>query len=187
MKTIKITKGQIVRLQILYGQFASKTIGQENTREARLAWASAELQRPLASPVRSFGSLTFSDAGYLIDELQTLLGVAAPPRLRRSHTEARRAGLDGRKGGAEFAAAPQMASAEDLDMIARFYQRLGWDRARFDAFLASDRSPLGKRANPAIRTSADANRVIGALKRMLDRQARIAAELSAAAIQGGKP
>ena len=176
MRTLYITKGQITRLQILFGQYAAATIGVENTRDARLAWASAELHRPLACPVRSFSALAFGEAGSLIDGLQTLLGVKAPPR-RKTRAAARRAGLDGRRiGAAEFAAQPEIASAADLDMIARFYQRLGYDRAGFDAFLGSSRSPLGKRSNPAVRTSADANKVIFALKRMLDRQARIERE-----------
>jgi hypothetical protein len=97
------------------------------------------------------------------------LGVKAPQaaRKRLDRDQARRAGLDGRKDGEEYSAAPQLASAIDLETIDNYYTRLGWDRSRFDAWLRSPRSPLKHKSAPTISTVADANRVRWALKGML--------------------
>jgi hypothetical protein len=163
---MQITQRQLGRLQTLYGQFARHEIGVDAaSRDERIAWASARLRKPLSS----FKDLTFEDAGWLIDQLQTHLGVKAPakPHNRLDRDQARRAGLDGRKDGQEFASAPQMASAADLATIEDYYSRLGWGRAQFDAWLRSPRSPLKHKAAPTIATLADANRVRWALKGML--------------------
>jgi hypothetical protein len=59
-----------------------------------------------------------------------------------------------------------MATSEDLAMIDAQLTLMDWTRARLDAFLASSSSPLGKRSNPQLRTVADVNRVMWALKRI---------------------
>jgi len=83
--------------------------------------------RAAAQAASSFKDLTFEDAGWLIDQLQTHLGVKPPPSPQSPRRDqARRAGLDGRKDGQEFASAPQMASAADLATIEDYYSRLGW-------------------------------------------------------------
>jgi hypothetical protein len=119
--------------------------------------------------VTSFSDLTSSDANFLIDGLQEALGVKMPakPRQRLDRDQARRAGLDGRHDGSEFTSSPQLASAADLEVIESYYARLGWERAQFDAWLRSPRSPLKHKAAPTITTMADANRVRWALKGML--------------------
>lgn len=162
---MKITNSQMRRLQTLYGQLAAHAI-EGNDRESRLRWATDQVGRAIAS----FKDLTADEAHRLIDGLQGQLGVKAPakPRRRLSSDAAHRAGTDGRHDADN--AQPQMVSAEDLAVIEDFYARLGWTRAQFDAWLASPRSPLKKRARPVITTLADANRVRWALKGMLQRQ-----------------
>ena len=160
-----ITSGQLKRLQVLYSQYARHSLDvTANTRDERIAWASRQTSRLVAS----FKDLTLDEGKHLIDTLQRLMNVKAPARPRR-RADARRAGLDGRHDGGEFRNTPRMASAEDLSVIERFYARLGWDRARFDSWLRSSSSPLGKKSDPKIQTTADANRVRWALKRMLKR------------------
>jgi len=160
-----ITKAQLVRLQVLYTQFAHHEIGIGTSRDERLAWATQRL----CKPVTSFNDLSSSDAVYLIDQLQNELGVKAPskPSKRLNRDQARRAGVDGRRDSQEFASAPQLASAADLEVIKTYYARLGWERAQFDAWLRSPRSPLKHKSAPTITTTFDANRVRWALKGML--------------------
>jgi hypothetical protein len=160
-----LSKRQLGRLQTLYAQFARREIGMSDSREERLSWASSRLQRPVAS----FSDLTSSDANFLIDGLQDALGMKTPsrPRPRLDRDQARRAGIDGRRDSQEFTSAPQLASAADLEVIENYYARLGWERAQFDAWLRSPRSPLKHKSAPTITTSADSNRVRWALKGML--------------------
>jgi hypothetical protein len=155
-----ISANQLKRLQVLYSQLARHT-DQDAGREARLRWASALLDRPIAS----FKDLSRDDARRLIDTLQGQLGVKAAPAQRLSREAAHRAGTEGRRNN-PYKTAPQMVSAADLAVIEDYYSRLGWTRAQFDAWLASSRSPI-KRANPVIATLADANAVRWALKGML--------------------
>jgi hypothetical protein len=158
-----ISKRQIGRLQTLYSQLARHEISVGLSRDARLAWAAECLHKP----VKSFSDLTFGDAGFLIDSIQECLGVKAPAKHRPDRAQARRAGLDGRKDGQEFASTPQLASDADLASIQAYYDRLGWGRAQFDAWLRSPRSPLKHKSAPVIVTVAEANRVRWALKGML--------------------
>jgi hypothetical protein len=160
-----LNKAQLARLQTLYGQLARHQIGIGTGRADRLAWAAESLHKP----VRSFSDLSGADAGFLIDVIQTTLGVKAPaaPRKRVDRDQARRAGLDGRADSKEYSGAPQLASAGDLKVIDDYYTRLGWDRFRFDSWLRSSRSPLKHKSAPTIVTVADANRVRWALKGML--------------------
>ena len=161
----KINPRQLKRLQTLYGQLATHSL-EGSSREARLRWASEQAGREIGS----FSALTFDEGQRMIDGLQGQLGVKEPARKRPSRDQARRAGLDGRKDGQEFAQAPQVATAADLEVIASYYMRLGWSQAQFDGWLRSNHSPLGRRANPEIRTVADANRVRWALKGMLEQK-----------------
>ena len=159
---MQITKPQIARLQTLYGQLAAHEIGVGVDRLARLRWASERRGRE----VSSFGELSCEDAIFLIDSIQGALGVKVPPRKRLGRAQARRAGLDGRKDGTEFANAPQMATARDLRRIQAMIAQLGWSHETYANFLASQRSPLAKRADKQIRTTSDANKVWWALKRI---------------------
>jgi hypothetical protein len=163
---LQITKPQLARLQVLYGQLAAHEIGLSSDRESRLRWASERLQREIAS----FKDLSASDAGFLIDSIQQQLGVKVPPRKRPGAAQARRAGLDGRRDGAEYSATPQMATSEDLARIQNLLDQLGWQQETFRKFLDSARSPLARRADKTIRTTADANKVWWALKRIAQRK-----------------
>lgn len=163
---MQITKPQLARLQVLYGQLAAHEIGLSSDRESRLRWASERLQREIAS----FKDLSASDAGFLIDSIQQQLGVKVPPRKRPGAAQARRAGLDGRRDGAEYSATPQMATSEDLARIQNLLDQLGWQQETFRKFLDSARSPLARRADKTIRTTADANKVWWALKRIAQRK-----------------
>jgi hypothetical protein len=159
---MQITKPQLVRLQTLYGQLAAHEIGIGADRLSRIRWATERLHKSVAS----FSNLSADDAGFLIDSIQQQLGVKSPVKKRPGRDQARRAGLDGRKDGAEFADAPQMANAEDLRRIQSMLDQLGWSELSFSNFLNSQRSPLARRADKQIRTTADANKVWWALKRI---------------------
>ncbi len=157
-----ITTNQMKRLQTLYSKLEAHSITGSG-REARLSWATEQLGRP----IESFKAISFAEAKHLIDGLQGQLGVKEPPRRRHGRAQARRAGLDGRKGHTEFANAPEAVTQRDLAAIEEYYLRLGWTRPQFDGWLQSPHSPIGKRANKAILTTADANKVRWALKGML--------------------
>jgi hypothetical protein len=158
---MQITNAQLARLQTLYSQFSKREIGIGPDRESRIRWATERLRKP----VSSFKNLTMEDAGFLIDGLQNALGVKAPLKQRLNRDQARRAGLDGRKDGSEFADTPAMATAADLARVQRVVHALGWDEAGLRRFLESQRSPL-QRADKQIRTVKDANKVYWALKRI---------------------
>jgi hypothetical protein len=158
--TMQITKPQLGRLQTLYAQLARHEIGVGTDRESRIRWATERLGKP----VTSFKDLSGDDAGFLIDSIQTQLGVKVPPRKRLNRDQARRAGLDGRADDSEFADAPQLATSADLARIQSMISQLGWDEAAFNKFKDSSRWPL--RGNKTIRTTADANKVWWALKRI---------------------
>lgn len=161
-----IMPSQMRALQTLYARYAAHAI-EGNSREARLTWAGSQVGRAIGS----FSDLTRDEARSLIDALQAEVGDPQRPRPRRhlDRDAAHRAGTDGRRSN-PYAGQPQMASAIDLDVIERYYTRLGWTRAQFDAWLSSSRSPLSKRAQPVIASSSDANRVRWALKGMLQQR-----------------
>lgn len=159
-----ITALQLKRLQTLYSQLAAASADpRTRTREERLLWASLVVGRK----VESFSELTGAEANTAIARLQkdTPQTKRRPKPMERDAAE--RHAKDGRWDGGEFRQSPQMASAFDLENIERYYHRLGWDRATFDAWLRSPRSPLGRHSRPQIRTVAQANRVRWALKKML--------------------
>jgi hypothetical protein len=157
---MQITKPQLGRLQTLYAQFARREIGVGVSRAARIAWATERLHKS----VSSFSDLTVEDAGWLIDQLQQQLGIKVPAKHRPDRDQARRAGLDGRKDGAEFANAPQLATSADIARIQNLISQLGWSAETYHSFLASARSPL--QHGRTIRTTAEANKVWWALKRI---------------------
>lgn len=154
-----INKSQMRRLQTLYGQLAAHT--QEGSdRESRLAWATEHVGRAVAS----FSDLTAEEGRNLIDMLQGQLGVKAQPRKRLDRDAAHRAGTEGRRGNGSNSST--LVSAQDLARIQYVLDLLGWSQEQLAAWLASSRSPLGKRSSPKINTLGDANRVWWALKRM---------------------
>lgn len=157
----EITKPQLRRLQVLYGQYAHHSLDAATTREGRIAWASSQVRRTLTS----FSDLSIDEAKKLIDGLQTVLGVALPsktPRRRMSRRDAQKAGTEGRHDQAHQETT--LAGDKDIRRIQRELDRLGWDQARLEAFLRSPRGPNAR--STAIRTLAEANRVYWALKHM---------------------
>lgn len=167
-----ITKDQLKRLQTLWGQYARHEL-IPNTREERLRWANNHFQHRSSSrlsPISSFKELRLAEASSLINTLQSVLGIketspAAGKRRYRSRIKdrdlAHAAGTEGRRGHGNSLT---VAAAEDLEMIDRQLAQMGWDRARLDALLRSPSSPLGRRSTPQIRTVADVNRIMYALR-----------------------
>jgi hypothetical protein len=156
---MNISPAALRRLQVLYGQFEAHTLDVDRGREARLAWASAQCGRTVAT----FSDLNEIEGKRLIDTLQGILGVKAPsktPRRRMSRRAAENAGTSGRRDQKHGDIV--MASAVDLQRIQDDLTRLGWDQARLEAFLRSSRSPLKGRQQ--ILTLADSNKVHWALK-----------------------
>jgi hypothetical protein len=155
---------QLKRLQTLYSRFAAASADpRTRTREERLLWASLVVGRK----VESFRELSSTEANTAIARLQKDAPQAKTRPRPMDREAAERHAKDGRWDGEKFRPAPQMASAFDLENIERYYHRLGWERATFDAWLRSPRSPLGRHSQPRIRTVAQANRVRWALKKML--------------------
>ena len=163
---MKISKLQLGRLQVLYAQLAAHEIGMSADRLSRIRWTSERLGREISS----FKELSSSDAGFLIDSIQTQLGVKAPFKRRLDRAQARRAGLDGRADGQEYSGTPQMATSDDLARIQMIREQLEWSEETFRNFLNSNRSPLARRADKSIRTTSDANKVWWALKRIAGRK-----------------
>ncbi|MBZ5533062.1 MAG: hypothetical protein LAO20_16655 [Acidobacteriia bacterium] len=167
MPETNITRDQLKRLQTLWGQYARREL-IVSAREARLTWASEQVNRFIAS----FSELTLAEASSLINVLQSGMGIAetrpdARPRRFRSRIkdkdQAHDAGTEGRHGKRGKLT---IATAEDIGMIDAQLSNMGWTRARLDALLASPSSPLGRRSNPQLRTLADVNRVLWALRRI---------------------
>lgn len=171
MSGASISTAQLKRLQTLYSQLAAASADPASkTRAGRLEFVSIIANRRVAS----FNDLTRDEAIKCIDRIQrsSVTTQMTGGVKRMSRDRARRHGVDGRRDGGEFQHQPQLAQSLDLETIERYYSRLGWDRDRFDAWLRSPRTPLGRgrQSNPQIRTVADANRVRWALKRMLQQQ-----------------
>jgi len=164
-----ISKGQLKRLQTLYGQLTAHTF-EPATREARIAWACELVGRPIAS----FKDLTAPEAKQLIDTVQAQLGIPETqrPKRRRPRLDrdaAQKAGTEGRRGFESNQ--DTMAGEAEWARIRYALDKLGWNQQQLDAWLASPHSPL-KKSNPKIVTLGDANRVWWALKRMIDSRGR---------------
>jgi hypothetical protein len=155
-----ITSGQRTRLQVLYAQYARKSLDASPSREDRLSWAAAQAGRQ----IDSFSDLTADEARRLIDGLQAELGVKAPaaPRPRLDRRAAHNAGTAGRHD--QTSAEITLASAADHARIKRVMVLMGWDGASLRKFLGSTSSPLAGRME--VRTLADANKLWWALKRI---------------------
>lgn len=167
---MSITRAQLGRLQTVYAHCVRRCLGYNEGRDARLAWANERLQLPAERRVASFSGLTEHQARILIDAAQADLGTRAPLKPgRRARqkltTTAQRAGNDGRVTDTTYLNQPEMVSAEDLEVIASYYARLGWTADRFAAWIASSYSPI--KPSRTIRTVKQANRIRWALKNML--------------------
>lgn len=167
-----VTGDQLRALQTLYSQWQRHTFDEDaDPRSARLAWASANTGREIAS----FRDLTRDEARILIDLLKGSVGQSVreqpqPWRRINSRERAQAAGTAGRKQ--ETVSFIQMASPDDLARVDELVRRLAWTSEQFTAWLKSPRSPLGSTDQAVIRTTAQANRVYWALKAMMVRRGR---------------
>jgi len=169
MIAININAAQLRRLQTLYSQFERHTLDVDRGREARIAWASENCGRAIAS----FSDLTLDEARSLIDKLQGILGVKAAsktPRRKMSRRAAENAGTAGRHD--QKHADVTMAGEDEVKLIQRDLSRLGWDQATLERFLVSPKGPLQGRTK--ILTVADANKIHWALKHITPRKEQLA-------------
>ena len=150
----------MICLHVLYRQLAARAGGDPEDRAARLGWCSHEIGRS----VSSFASLSIEEAGQLIDRLKHELGQdSRDSRRRRPARQAAQAyGTSGRRGRSETEI--RLADADTLGLLHRLREELGWTLEQLHFFLHSHRSPV---KSGAIRTLAEANRVIWAFKGML--------------------
>lgn len=158
-----ISPAQRKKLIVLWHDYAKRSLDVVgNERAARLNWASGLMQRKIGS----FNELTAMEAARAISALNKSMGL--PAHKPRSRERGNAAGTHGRRGDERRAA--ELVGSEDLARIERAIERLGWDRKRFDAWLESPSSPLGR--HKQIKTVADANRVWWAMKRLLQREGK---------------
>jgi hypothetical protein len=157
-----ISAPQLKRLQTLWGLLASQARIDARDREARLGWAG----RAVGRQITSFLELTLEEAARAIQEMQKQLPEDNVTRRRPGRRLAREYGTAGRRGAVRDAVA--MVDQRTLGLIDSLIRQLGWTRERLDGFLRASKSPTQGRQ---IRTLADANRVIWALKGMLRRVA----------------
>lgn len=158
----------MTRLQTLWGLFARQARLDAKDREARIGWVAGAIGRQLAS----FKELTAEEARKAIDAIQKHLPAELLTKLRAPRGLARAYGTAGRRGGANKEV--RLADAASLELVARLRDQLGWTQERLDTFLLSPKSPLRKTRRDggngrAIRTLADANKVIWVLKSFLRR------------------
>lgn len=165
-----ISKPALRRLQVLYAQYEAHSLDCARGREGRLAWATAQTGRAIAS----FSGLSAEEGIRLIDGLQRAIGRKAPsktPRRRMSRSAAEKAGTEGRRD--QIHDESTMVSSADLERIQRELVRLGWDQQGLERFLRSPKSPT--RGRTAIRTLGDANKVYWGLKHIPSRKDQLAA------------
>ncbi len=157
---MKITPAQLKRLQVLYGQFARKSLDAGDGRDARLSWASEQTGRTITS----FSDLESIEAKRMIDGLQQLLNVKAPNQSPEPSREQRRQqGTAGRHDGAPNLTT--LAGPRDLAMLDRDRVALGWDEARLEAFMRGKKSPTKGRTT--LLTLTDINMTHWALQRFI--------------------
>jgi len=173
---------QLAALHSLFHLYAPRFLGAASAgagsdgvaaRRARLAWASGIVGRELSS----FTELQPAEATQLIERMKLALGqeIKRAPRARRPGREQARAyGTAGRRG--QTSNEINMVDAPTLELLDRLLAQLGWTRERLDAFLRSPKSPV---RSGAIRTLAEANRTIWALRGMLRRQESSAPDAAA--------
>jgi hypothetical protein len=164
-----ITDPQRTRLQTLYSQWERHGLECPGPkREQRIAWAAAEVKRPIAS----FSALTLDEGKHLIDLLQHAVGRKFPAKKKKrvqTTREGEKKGTEGRHD--QIHAETTLAGPGEFEMIQRDLTRLGWDQARLAAFLRSPRGPLQGRET--IRTLGDANQVHWALKNIKSRTSNV--------------
>jgi hypothetical protein len=158
---MKLTSAQLRRLQTLWGLFCRQSNLDATDREARLTWASDTIGRQISS----FKDLSADEAITAIDAMQKHLPAELVTRKRPSSRRAAHAyGVAGRRGRSETEI--RMVDSETLRLLDTLVAKLGWTREQFDGFLHGKSSPV---RSGSIRTLAEANRAIWAIKGMLRR------------------
>jgi hypothetical protein len=153
------------RLQTLYAQFERRSLDGDNSREARLAWATERLGKPVAS----FSALTSADGKFLIDALQLSMNIGeTSKRQRKSTRDRQKEGTEGRRDQLHPDTTLLDGSERVLRLIQQEMSALGWNKERLLAFLRSPSGPNQHR--DTILTLGDANRIHFALKRMSRRK-----------------
>lgn len=161
-----ITLAQLKALQSLWGLYARYSLeaSDGDPRAARLAWASALVGRELTS----FRELHADEAIRLIDLLKEQLGQPSKTwRRPRDRESSIAAGRHGRKGA--VVSVPMIASPEDIARVHSLRESAGMSVESFEEWLRGRSSPLGRFGDPALRTVADCNKVLWALKAQLRR------------------
>jgi hypothetical protein len=159
---MKLSSAQLRRLQTLWGLFCRQSNLDATDREARLSWASGTIGRQISS----FKELSADEAITAIDAMQKHLPAELLWKKRPTRRAAHAFGVAGRRGRSETEI--RLVDAETLRLLDALVGKLGWTRERFDAFLRGKSSPV---RSGSIRTLAEANRAIWALKNMLRRAA----------------
>lgn len=156
----KIWPRQLAALQTLYQRHCDlfPDANQRRARSERLAWASRNVGREIGS----FLELNKNEAEKLIGFLKAELGQESGPTRRPGRDLAHAYGTAGRRG--ESSNEIRMVDAPTLEILNGLLAQFGWTKERLDFFLHSKASPA---KSGAIRTLAEANRVIWALKAML--------------------
>ncbi|HKI11415.1 MAG TPA: hypothetical protein VKA02_04820 [Candidatus Acidoferrum sp.] len=161
-----ISPRQLRMLQTLWGFLCQRSQLDPKDREARLQWVAGAIGRPIAS----FRELSADEANIALDAIQKQLPAELLKRKRPSRRLAHSYGTSGRRGGEALVV--NLVDADTRALLDGLLARLGWKPEQFDAFLHSSKSPV---RSGAIRTLAEANRAIWALKGMLRRRASSAA------------
>ncbi len=163
MTTSLITRKQMKRLHTLWGQFCRQANLDAKDRVARLDWTAGAIGRQIAS----FRELRADEANTAMNVLVRHL----PPELYEGKRPARRLahayGTAGRRGRVEKEV--RLADVATLQLLSQLVAQLGWTRERLDGFLHSKKSPV---RSGAIRTLAEANRVIWCMRTFLRRGKR---------------
>lgn len=155
MPDTPISKPQLKRLQTLWGLIWGRFGTPEGDKRAgRLAWLTAKLGRE----VESAKELTKAEAKLALEEMAKCLPAELLYRRRGAW---RAAGTAGRKGARWRGGEAVLVSRQSLELLGTLKTALGWNDDRLAAFV---RRQL--RGRQAIRTEADANKVIWGMKRM---------------------
>jgi len=181
VKRGNLSPSQLTALHSLFHLYEPRFLDATNggdrssdARSARLAWASGTIGRELSS----FNDLQPGEAALLIEIMKKALGQeinpAKRPRQRPGRDLALAYGTSGRRG--ETSNEIRLVDAPTLELLDRLRGELGWTRERLDAFLHSKHSPVH---GGAIRTLAEANRVVWVLRALLRRRGKPAKSGSA--------
>lgn len=133
--------------------------GADDGREMRHTY----LREVTAGRATSTRDLTLADAKRVIERLLRDAGGQI-----KDSAGARAAGTHGRRGVDRRVS--MLATSEQLELLAGYAGRLGWNRERLDAFIERQ---LG--SHRTIRTVSDINKVLWPLKSMLRRRRNLVA------------